>query len=273
MLKVYCPVCTSTAVHTEASFKHNFKSINYLRCGMCTSIFLKSKVPNYANDYYNRSKAGFLRTVEKAYVRLSNLYKKAIINRLVDKKPSVKMIDIGSGRGEFLSIFGPNYIKEGLELKNVQNKKAISGIKMHYGKIADLDLKYKEYDVITLWHVVEHLSRPVADLGKLKKFLKDDGFLVVSTPNTNSLGYKIAKNEWYHFDYPYHLVLYNDISLDFLANVSGFRILAYQKHPFEFPLDFFWSIVRSRRRFFLLLFYPLIKIIYKETIIAVFTKK
>ena len=61
------------------------------------------------------------------------------------------------------------------------------------------------YDLVVAWMVLEHLHDPVLALQKLRSWKKDDGWLVVSVPNTSAWSFKFFKNNWHALQLPNHL--------------------------------------------------------------------
>ena len=65
--------------------------------------------------------------------------------------------------------------------------------------------KYYSFDVITLWHVLEHIPKINDYLLRLKNLLKLDGTLIIAVPNYKSYDAKFYKNFWAAYDVPRHL--------------------------------------------------------------------
>ena len=114
------------------------------------------------------------------------------------------ILDIGAGTGDFLkvardsgwNIFGmePSLKARGFAAsKNIHLEESL---KM---------LEGKKYDVISLWHVLEHLPDLHKQIKKIEQLVKDDGFLVIAVPNFNSYDAKYYKNFWAAYDVPRHL--------------------------------------------------------------------
>ncbi len=114
------------------------------------------------------------------------------------------LLDIGAGTGDFLKeakdkgwkIFGvePN---EGA--RNLAKKKEVN-----LKKNID-DFKGKKFDVITLWHVLEHVPNLEETSSTLEKLLKPDGTLIIAVPNFKSFDANYYKEHWAAFDVPRHL--------------------------------------------------------------------
>jgi SAM-dependent methyltransferase len=72
----------------------------------------------------------------------------------------------------------------------------------------ELDLPARGYDVITLWHVMEHMPDPTVVLKKIQNLLRPDGFLVISLPLADSWEARWFGSHWAGYDLPRHLVTF-----------------------------------------------------------------
>lgn len=79
-----------------------------------------------------------------------------------------------------------------------------------------------DFDVITLWHVLEHVIDPNQIVNQLKKRLKKGGKLIISVPNSDSLGFKICKEKWSWCQQPFvHVHHYNSKNLRIILENNG----------------------------------------------------
>ena len=114
-------------------------------------------------------------------------------------------------------------------------------------------------------HVFEHLENPKENILKIKKILKKKGMLIMSIPTSESIGLRIGKQYHFHLDTPRHLFIPSIKAIKKILKESGFKKIKIHSQPFEFPLDLFWSIRKSPFKYIIYPFYPLIKILNKET--------
>ncbi len=95
-----------------------------------------------------------------------------------------RLLDIGTGDGFFLSLLGTRYDIESTEISKVGAAYANQrGFEPRIGDFSDLDFADQSFDVVTLWHVLEHVLRPGALLKKIHNVLKPDGILALAVPN------------------------------------------------------------------------------------------
>ena len=88
----------------------------------------------------------------------------------------------------------------------------------------------ESFDVVTLWHVLEHLPRPVETLKKIRGLLTPSGLLVIALPNFNSIQARVFRGRWYHLEVPRHLYHFTPGVLRNLLEKEGFDVRAeYQR--------------------------------------------
>jgi SAM-dependent methyltransferase len=139
------------------------------------------------------------------------------------------LLEIGCGRGEYLA----KMRNLGWNVRGVDvSQEAIDFARSHYQLevcVAGADhLPYDDafFDIVFLKHVLEHLREPIAAMQEIRRVLKPNGRILITTPNTNSLGNKFFGRRWVAYDPPRHLMIYNKKSLAHLFNASGFELLA-----------------------------------------------
>jgi predicted SAM-dependent methyltransferase len=118
-----------------------------------------------------------------------------------------QLLDIGCGTGDFLQISQKNnWIVSGIEPNEQAREIANSKTDQSVFNTEQLS-KFEPYsfDVITLWHVLEHLPNLENQIAVLKKLLKANGTLIIAVPNYKSFDATYYKNFWAAFDVPRHL--------------------------------------------------------------------
>lgn len=164
-----------------------------------------------------------MRIVFKATPVLKNTFGKRAMMYL-GKSDGKKLLDVGCGNGSFLSIMQ----NLGWEVKGVEpDKKAADfvqkklGIKVINQNFEEAKIQKKHFDAIVMRHVIEHTEDPINFLKKGWEILKPGGKLVVVTPNIESLGHLIFKNNWLHLDPPRHLFIFSPRALTQCAKIGG----------------------------------------------------
>jgi 2-polyprenyl-3-methyl-5-hydroxy-6-metoxy-1,4-benzoquinol methylase len=141
---------------------------------------------------------------EKAYHFVKNIALKNKLN-LINGEQSQKgrILDIGAGTGDFLlTAKNDGWETVGVEpserAKNIAIQKGISFV----NEIADLE--NNSFDVITMWHVLEHVPNLELQIQELKRLLKPTGTLIVAVPNFKSYDAQHYKTFWAAYDVPIH---------------------------------------------------------------------
>ena len=141
---------------------------------------------------------------EKAYhfvkgIALKN--KLSLINKLQPNKG--KILDIGAGTGEFLSVAQLNgWQTIGVEPSDKAKQIAINKGVTFTDTIAQLD--DHSFDVITMWHVLEHVPDLNHQIKELKRLLKPTGSLIIAVPNFKSFDAQHYGRFWAAYDVPIH---------------------------------------------------------------------
>jgi len=120
---------------------------------------------------------------------------------------SKNLLDIGCGTGDFLeTALKDNWTITGIEPNEQARQIANSKTNNSVFEIEQLTkLKPNSFDVITLWHVLEHLPNLEIHTALFKSLLKPNGTLVIAVPNFKSYDAKYYKNFWAAYDVPRHL--------------------------------------------------------------------
>ncbi len=143
------------------------------------------------------------------FEKIYQLIKKTTIQqklKLVLKQQKNKgvLLDVGCGTGDFLAAA----LASGWQIKGYEpNEKAR---KIAQNKGVELiqstqDLPEKSVDVITMWHVLEHVPDVKAQIAELKRLVKPGGTIVIAVPNYKSFDAKHYQNYWAAYDVPRHL--------------------------------------------------------------------
>lgn len=286
MKSQYCPVCNKKKYRSlfKVLGRHGRKISNegrfylYSRCNSCKTVYLdkrkldkNSQSEFYGSEYYKREGV-FQRIIESFLTDITNKIQRRVLSScLKDGKNRKAILDIGCGEGNFLKgLKTQDFVKYGLDLKSnkVNN---LDGIDVYKGDF--LKIKFdRKFDVVVLLHVLEHLEDPVKVLKKIKRLLNPKGIVLLSTPNTDSIGFRLGGQNWFHLDPPYHMVLFNKDNMKLACEKTGFIVLSIKNDFYQFPLDLYWSLKSVKDKYLYYLFYPIMKIVSKECLTYVIVK-
>jgi 2-polyprenyl-3-methyl-5-hydroxy-6-metoxy-1,4-benzoquinol methylase len=167
------------------------------------------------------------------------------LSKIKNNTTGKKLLDVGSGSGYFVNHMKQHgYNVTGVEIsdKAVELCKAKFGIQARSPQdflVGQLD---KDYDIISLWHVFEHVYTFDEYFDLFSKSLKNDGTLILALPNSNSMDAKLYGKYWAAYDTPRHLWHFTPDTLSRFAETRGFEVTK----KYRLPLDpFFNSMVSA----------------------------
>jgi 2-polyprenyl-3-methyl-5-hydroxy-6-metoxy-1,4-benzoquinol methylase len=229
-----CNLCNSQNYKKRKGRVRDNKNLEIFECCDCGLVFL-SEDDHINESFYENSNMhqsfDFYKWRNETFVDDTRRFE-FLKNSLVNKK----VLDFGSGNGGFLELT-KNISKE---LLGVELEKAI--IPFYKEKKIpfenNLDNISDKFDIITSFHVIEHIKEPFIILEKLKNLLEDNGKLIIEVPNANDALLTIYENEAFsNFTYwSCHLYLYTQHTLNLLAKQSGFEV-EFIKHIQRYPLS------------------------------------
>jgi 2-polyprenyl-3-methyl-5-hydroxy-6-metoxy-1,4-benzoquinol methylase len=140
-------------------------------------------------------------------------------------KPHGHLLDIGCGSGMLLK--GMHHLGwqvEGVDFdaEAVRNARA-KGLRVHLGSLAEQNFPDDTFDAVTMSHLIEHVSDPVALLRECYRILKPGGHLVIVTPNANSWGHRLYGADWRGLEPPRHIHIFANGPLKSVLREAGFH--------------------------------------------------
>jgi SAM-dependent methyltransferase len=115
------------------------------------------------------------------------------------------------------------------------------GLDVLCARLPDNPFGERVFDVITGWHVVEHLHDPLGGLRALRAMLRPGGSLVLALPNPASLDARFYRSAWVAYDAPRHIYHYAPQSVRQLLGEVGFKLV----HQRQMPLDAVYNVLLS----------------------------
>ncbi|MHB1953060.1 MAG: class I SAM-dependent methyltransferase [Sulfobacillus sp.] len=147
------------------------------------------------------------------------------ITRLKRLMPVGSLLDVGCGTGHFLHVArAAGYNVEGVEFdaRRARWVREQRELRVVAGAFPGAPLSRERYDIVTMWHVIEHLPQPFEALKYAFDLLRPGGVLSLATPNLSSLQAKVFREYWYHQDAPRHLYLFSERGLRRIVESLGF---------------------------------------------------
>lgn len=235
-----CPWCGKPTEKRVLELKDYFLSkeeFSLMECPACGLRFTNPRPsPEVIGKYYQsenyyshqQNKKGFVPRIYE-FVKSFNIKHKASL--AVKGLPKGRLLDIGCGVGDFLV-----YVQKlGWEVHGIEpsdDAKAIAESRLGFRPQSPKDYASfpdHSFDVITLWHVLEHIDDLHFQTSEINRLLKPGGRLVIALPNFQSFDCQYYKEKWAAWDVPRHL---NHFAPDVLRRMwtsLGFENIDTQK--------------------------------------------
>lgn len=223
-----CPTCHGSGVKIRFVVE-SFIIVECLQCGL---VYLGNPPEDERlyDDYYGKSYApGTAYTAASADEELRDIYSinEQRIARISKLRSGGKLFDIGCGRGHFLKTAAQHgYSVKGIDISStaVEYARKEFGVDAETRQIDDLAEFEKAYDVVTMWHVLEHFSDPISVLRTANSLLAPNGLCFIEVPNLRSMKFILSKDKWKGGNHPlYHRTFFTSKTLRGLINEASFK--------------------------------------------------
>ncbi len=235
--KDICPICgDKPEFYTKAQdleYRSSDTFFTYLKCKNCKSIFISNPPSEeldiiYPKNYYSFSEKSNS-FIYKIKDKIEVLMFKKITKNIKGNELSV--LDVGGGTGWLINTLKKadnrfidcNIVDIDEKAKKIAQDK---GYNFYLGRIEDVNFN-KKFDLILMLNLIEHVVDPLIILKKAKELLKDNGLILIKTPNVSSLDSILFKNNnWGGLHTPRHFILFNAKSFELLSKKSGLNIVS-----------------------------------------------
>lgn len=258
-----CPVCGAETLFNELTCKDfvaSFEQFNLDRCNNCSFLFTNPRPtidkigPYYQSDRYVShagNKSGFS-FIYKIYDVVRNYSIKQKLKHIKQYHHGGSLMDLGCGLGYFLDgVVKDNTFKAvGVDVSD----EAVAYVKNRFGYDVKMESELMNFDagsfdVITQWHVLEHVHLLNQRMQELKHLLNTNGTMFIAVPNSNSWDAKYYKAFWDGYDVPRHLYHFNIKSFNELMHKHGFKVVETRAMPFDAPYISMRSEVHKGNKF------------------------
>lgn len=198
---------------------------SYLRCERCNLVFLhpQPRRSELVNAYRGAESDPVDPTTDPTgeeavyFDRFSEA-----LGRIESRIPGRgRILDIGCAWGFFLAVCrARGWEAFGVDPSETQARYARErfGLPVHAGFLSDARFPSAQFDVVTLWHVLEHIPDPLRELHEIRRIMKEGGLLVLSVPTPQSA------RQYLSDAVPLHLFYFNEQTLTLLLERAGFRV-------------------------------------------------
>lgn len=238
-----CPLCKSglflnyTELTDHAVSKQTFM---VCRCQKCSLLFTnprpkEEKIGPYYDfpEYYSHEKNNkSITQIIYKLVREYSVSKK--VKLITELKGEGKILDYGCGTGEFLQAakakgWKINGVEPTAKARNQANTILENAVVETIDHLEDK----RKYDIISLFHVLEHIHSLRKTVKKILKRLKSDGYIIIAVPNPESYDAKLYGKDWAGWDVPRHLYHFNQTAIKNFEQLFDLELVKVNPMPFD----------------------------------------
>jgi SAM-dependent methyltransferase len=223
-----------------------FRFVVCVECGLAYQnprITLEHIQAYYDDEYLaHRAKRdwGLLRPLFDRSMDALDRRKLRIVRRYIALDAASEVLDVGCGAGTFLaqarSCFGARVA--GVDFKDLSHRPEFAETEFHWGLFYEQAIGAARFDLVTMWHFLEHDYDPLRSLRTARRVLKPEGRLVIEVPRLDSLTYRVFGHRWPGLQAPQHTVLFSRATLLRCVTAAGLDVVDYLPYG-AFPAYFY----------------------------------
>lgn len=223
---ISCPICESQ----EVNFFSKKKGYNLYKCSKCKLLFIYPtpvSLDVYDDSYFSGAEKGFgyvdYDADKEPMIPVFNKYLD-LVNSLGMK--TGELLDIGAATGFFMDLARKRGFRvKGVELSDYAAKKGREkGLDVFTGDLISANFKNEQFDIITMFDVIEHVPDPTGFVKEASRLLKKDGLLLINTPDAQSFWAKILGSKWQLIMPPEHIHYFSPKNLGDYLSKNGFKV-------------------------------------------------
>lgn len=250
--EVGCYLCGSRShvpfIEAEDDLGGKPGRFRFVRCRDCGLVFQSPRlrfehIGAWYDDEYiaHRRKTdwGMLTPLYRWAMGRHDRSKLALVRQYVPLCPASRVLDIGCGSGSFLALIASEIGAHacGVDFKDLSHLPWMRKIEFRCGTIAGQDFGSRRFDLVTMWHFLEHDYDPPATLSRARDLLAPGGRLVIEVPRLDSVTFQLFRNRWPGLQAPQHTLLFDANTLARMIGRAGLRVrqhLPYGAFPSYF---------------------------------------
>jgi SAM-dependent methyltransferase len=220
-----CPLCQGA---TTREVLRSSNGYTILSCLNCSLVFTDDRMAPPSDELYpvfDQSDRGLSKVIGRALAMFLR-QREGFVRQV---KASGRLLDFGCGNGAFARHMSrAGFDAVGIEPFSLGATITAERLKLVQAPLEQVERELGVFDVITLWHVLEHMRRPAETLKHLTRLLAPGGVIVISVPNFASLQSGRFGGRWFHLDPPRHLVHFVSATLEDCLRRAGLVSAAHK---------------------------------------------
>ena len=199
-------------------------TFRFVTCTTCGLVYQNPRLtvgnikPYYDDDYLAHRKRTDWGLMTGSYERAMDKLdcrKAAIVRRHLTLDATHKVLDLGCGAGTFLlkmrALYGATVV--GVDFKDLSAHPWFEQIEFHCGLACEQDLGADRFDLVTMWHFLEHDYDPRRTLCAARRAAKPGGYVMIEVPRLDSATFRLFRDRWPGLQAPQHTVLFSKETL------------------------------------------------------------
>ena len=221
----------------------------FVTCAKCGLVYQNPRLPLeaikawYDDEYIAHRKKTDWGPLTRAYnyaMERHDRRKLALVRRYVALDARSRALDVGCGAGTFLAMLAAEHGCEatGVDFKDLSHLPWMKSIEFRCGLFPEQRFGSRRFDLITMWHFLEHDYEPRSTLAKARELLSADGRLIIEVPKLDSVSFRFFQERWPGLQAPQHTALYSHATLRSMATREGLEIVDHLPYG-AFPAYFY----------------------------------
>jgi SAM-dependent methyltransferase len=251
---VACLTCGTTSstffIAAEDDLTGRPGRFTFVTCANCGLVYqdprltLEAVKPYYDTEYIAHQESrrwGILAPLFSAAMGSLDRAKLRLVGRYIALDARSAVLDVGCGSGSFLQRLRreTGASVAGVDFVDLSARKEFDDVDFHHGVFAEQSVGRERFDLVTMWHFLEHDYEPRRSLAHARAALKPGGTLLIEVPRLDSLSFRLFANRWPGLQAPQHTAVYDRERLLDVVKREGFTVrehLPYGAFPPYFYL-------------------------------------
>lgn len=247
-------------ITTRAQMHHDDETFTFVRCEKCGLVMLNPRVDQgslqkYYSDYYlpfrGPSAWGKYEPLVAKNLGKTDRKRVKLSQKVIDFSKETRVLDVGCGKPTFLDLLqkqtgayckGIDFSDEGW--KNTPD--SFRNIDLEVAEFHEFSTD-KPFDLITMWHYLEHDYQPKETLRRMKEVAHEDSRMLIEVPNFDSWTRKVQKAHWEGYHTPRHTAVYSPETITTLLENSGWKVESVKPYGTLDPYPLFWMGRQEKR--------------------------